>query len=406
MIDLKLKIYAIILFSLVTACDNNENSTFSNTPYTYYQDTKTLIDNNCVICHSPNNLAVTGTAGDFSLEAYSDSFAKRSAMIFAIETATMPEGFTLSVADKELLLNWLNGGAPEGNPNDFSRQLTYFDDALPIFFENCISCHGIGMSVPSLIDFPAVGSYLSITPNLNAFNDLLVNFTQDVNHNGLAVSQESLDGLNAWVNDGMVEGLKPSYEPKIKTIIADNCAAACHNPSASQGADDLTDYVVLFEKLFIDQVGELEAETVSYQVANDHMIDQGADLSLLEEATLEYWIDHSPPMPVSDPGPTPDDIAYNNGIKEIIDFYCVGCHVPRNYHAKTGSRPLSTYAAIININGLNKIDSIDLMHERVSNETMPKQNANYLFSNDPNNQSFYDKRTLLDWLLLGAPENP
>ncbi|MDH5434446.1 MAG: hypothetical protein OEY19_10920 [Gammaproteobacteria bacterium] len=396
----------LILFtvSIFSGCDTGTPS-FPNTQYTYYKDTKNIIDTNCSTCHSKGNPAVEGTKGDFSLEEYRDVLAKRSAMVYSIETGSMPLGFPLSVNDKAIMLDWLNGGAPEGNPGDFVKSLDYFADALPVFYESCISCHGQGNALPSLIDYPAVSNYLSLLPNKNAFNNLLSGFSQDMNHGALMVTQASLDTLSQWVVDGVAEGSKPFYEMPIKGILADNCTTSCHNPNASQGVDDLTNYAVLYEKLYVDTAGETVVNTVTYQIQNNHMDGQGASLTIWDKATIEYWINDGPPVPVSDPGPTPANIAYNNGIKPIIDKYCVGCHVPNNFHNTNGRKPLASYQQLTNLGGRTRDASIQVIYDRVFNGSMPNVNATYPFSDDPYTQSYYDKRTLLDWINMGAPEN-
>src|SRR5262245_56541867 len=87
----------------------------------YYSHTKALIDSRCVTCHR------AGGQGPFPLSEYSQVAAKRSAMIYAMESRNMPPpGFArLTDQERELLLQWLNEGAAEGNPQQSNDATPY-----------------------------------------------------------------------------------------------------------------------------------------------------------------------------------------------------------------------------------------------------------------------------------------
>jgi len=97
----------------------------ASTPYTYYGQTKAIIDKNCANCHRPGDIA------PFSLTDYDSVFSVRAAIAHQVEAGVMPpwpptdhymplkNSRSLSDEDKALLLSWLRGGAPAGDPADF-----------------------------------------------------------------------------------------------------------------------------------------------------------------------------------------------------------------------------------------------------------------------------------------------
>ncbi len=78
----------------------------------WYSTARPLIERYCVACHT------VGGAAPFPLQTHSQVVAKRSAMIYVLESDTMPpQGYSdLLPGEAGLLLDWLNAGAPLGDP--------------------------------------------------------------------------------------------------------------------------------------------------------------------------------------------------------------------------------------------------------------------------------------------------
>ena len=91
---------------------------------TFSKDIAPILYNNCVTCHRPGEIA------PMSLLTYNDAKTYRSEIIDEVGQGHMPPWhanaapgtFTnerhLSAGDKDTLLRWAKGGAPEGNPAD------------------------------------------------------------------------------------------------------------------------------------------------------------------------------------------------------------------------------------------------------------------------------------------------
>lgn len=94
------------------------------TELTYYKDAKPIIDAKCANCHKPEDIA------PFSLESYDEVYKSRVLVKHSIESGSMPpwsprEGCwdykasrALTTKQKKVLLDWLDGGAPKGDPSE------------------------------------------------------------------------------------------------------------------------------------------------------------------------------------------------------------------------------------------------------------------------------------------------
>jgi len=92
--------------------------------YDYYSDAKPVIDANCATCHQPGQIA------PFSLTDYDEVAEAAPILAPSIEANVMPpwgadatcneylHDTSLTDADKELLLTWIEDGAPAGDPAD------------------------------------------------------------------------------------------------------------------------------------------------------------------------------------------------------------------------------------------------------------------------------------------------
>lgn len=89
---------------------------------TYHGEVAGVIQENCQTCHRD------GGVGPFKFESYSQVFRRRGMIQHVVEDRIMPPWFaapdvghfandrSLSDADRETLLAWLDAGAPEGDP--------------------------------------------------------------------------------------------------------------------------------------------------------------------------------------------------------------------------------------------------------------------------------------------------
>lgn len=120
----------------------------------WFSTAQPLIERYCVACHSAGS-----SAAPFPLETYKQVLGKRSAMIYVLESGTMPpQGYAgLEPSEVQLLLAWLNSGAPQGDASQQPlRQLaggyTYHADTRAIIEEKCVNCHEEGGIAPFPLD--------------------------------------------------------------------------------------------------------------------------------------------------------------------------------------------------------------------------------------------------------------
>jgi hypothetical protein len=101
-----------------------EATTESAAGPTYYRDIKQIIDNKCATCHQP------GDVGPFSLTNYEEVSTFAPIFRAAVAEGTMPpwppgadcnsfvDPRSLTTEEQALVLEWIDAGAPEGDPAD------------------------------------------------------------------------------------------------------------------------------------------------------------------------------------------------------------------------------------------------------------------------------------------------
>lgn len=115
---------------------------------TYYSTAQPILERYCVSCHQEGGIA------PFALETHSQVKSKLSAMVYVLEADTMPpQGFAHhSDEEGQLLLQWLEKGAPLGSPGDapalVTSEFTYHADVRPIVEEKCVKCHEVDGIAP------------------------------------------------------------------------------------------------------------------------------------------------------------------------------------------------------------------------------------------------------------------
>lgn len=105
--------------------DSTGTTTAADEPlYTYWRDAKAVLDTKCGGCHRPGDIA------PFSLQTYDEVKAVAAALPGSLQVGAMPpwppaddcqeyeHSRALTPQQAELLLAWLDDGAPEGDPAD------------------------------------------------------------------------------------------------------------------------------------------------------------------------------------------------------------------------------------------------------------------------------------------------
>ncbi|MCH7945621.1 MAG: redoxin family protein [Armatimonadetes bacterium] len=106
---------------------------------TYYDQVSRILQRNCVTCHRDGGVA------PFALDSYKSAENFKGMIKFVVESGTMPPWFaapmgdhspwandrTLGEQDKAELMSWIEGGSPEGDPDDTPAPLV-FDDTWAI----------------------------------------------------------------------------------------------------------------------------------------------------------------------------------------------------------------------------------------------------------------------------------
>ncbi len=216
---------------LLTACggsgssgDSEAGSVVSSQavqPLTYYAHTKSIIDSRCVTCHH------VGGQGPFSLSEYSEVVSKRSAIVYALESKSMPSpGFApLSDPERDLLIQWLEAGAAQGSPqgDTDSTPYTYYGHAKAIIEEKCANCHRPGENAPfSLTDYESVYAVRAAMAHQVASHAMPP--WPPTNHylplqDNRSLSDDQKSVLSSWLAGGAPAGRPDQYVPAGKESI-------------------------------------------------------------------------------------------------------------------------------------------------------------------------------------------
>lgn len=107
----------------------------NNAP-TWADDVACLVYSHCSNCHNSNGIA------PFSLLSYNDAYTERFSIQYAVENKSMPpwqpnDGYSTLAHNKSLtpdeiqtIVDWVNAGAPEGNPADAPATPVYNSNQL------------------------------------------------------------------------------------------------------------------------------------------------------------------------------------------------------------------------------------------------------------------------------------
>lgn len=92
---------------------------------TYHGHVRAVLERHCVSCHQPGNI------GPFPMTDYAEAHALRESIAFVMEDGSMPPWMpadgcaeyqgqpTITDDDVALVRAWVDGGAPEGDPDDY-----------------------------------------------------------------------------------------------------------------------------------------------------------------------------------------------------------------------------------------------------------------------------------------------
>lgn len=107
--------------------------------YTYHRDVRQIIEDKCESCHTPGGIA------PFALNSYETVYSLAAAAAFSVQNGTMPpwpptEGYSsylnrrgLTQQQEYILLDWLSGDMPEGDPADYMESELEEEIVLPDF---------------------------------------------------------------------------------------------------------------------------------------------------------------------------------------------------------------------------------------------------------------------------------
>lgn len=183
----------------------------------WYSTAKPLIERYCVACHTDGGLA------PFPLRTHSQVLAKRSAMIYVLEGDTMPpQGYAdLRASDTRLLLDWLDAGAPLGDPSQQPlRQLdggyTYHGEARAILEGKCVTCHEEGGIAPFPMATYAQVKAVAVAASFAVENGSMPpwhpteGYTPFADSRGLSAQQKYI--LMNWLQGDLAEGDPRDYQ--------------------------------------------------------------------------------------------------------------------------------------------------------------------------------------------------
>ena len=183
---------------------------------TWYSAAQPLIERYCSNCHTDGGVA------PFAFDTYEQVHGKRSAIAYSLEADTMPPlGFAdLTDSDAALLKQWLDNGAPEGDPSDdpvsgVVSGFTYHGDTRAIIERHCVACHTDGGVAPFPLEtYQQVKSVAAAAAFAVESGDMppwppTVGYTKFSHSRALAPADEY--ALLTWLNTDVAEGNPADY---------------------------------------------------------------------------------------------------------------------------------------------------------------------------------------------------
>ena len=124
---------SLVVLALAASAHTGAQSPTPSVGPTYSRDVAPILFKNCTGCHRP------GEIGPMSLLTYKDARPWAKSIVTRISAGTMPPWHAdpstgefqndrrLSDADRNMILQWVEAGAPEGNPADLPEPPKYAD---------------------------------------------------------------------------------------------------------------------------------------------------------------------------------------------------------------------------------------------------------------------------------------
>ena len=107
----------ILFFSVFTwlACskDSDDSEPDCSTPKSFSADVNPIIQSSCAINSGCHGTGSNMNQGPGPLTSHAEVFAARDAIYVAVKDGTMPKTGTISAAQKNEILCWIKGGAPD-----------------------------------------------------------------------------------------------------------------------------------------------------------------------------------------------------------------------------------------------------------------------------------------------------
>ena len=108
---LYLLLLCVIIFARCTKTgsggDPSPKDPCAGISFTFSVNVQPIINTSCTGCHGANSTNSGGPLIDYNL-----IFAKRSNIKFQVENGLMPKGGSLTIAQKNIIICWINSGAP------------------------------------------------------------------------------------------------------------------------------------------------------------------------------------------------------------------------------------------------------------------------------------------------------
>lgn len=200
-----------------------------------YANVKPIFENRCQRCHQPGSRNGVGS--------YNEVFRIKDSIHFEVSNDTMPDDGPLATDQKELMMAWLNAGAPETssqihpcaqtpekkpdppppvvvNPPPVVNPpapgpRTYTELRAKVLVPKCLNCHSLDGSA-MLYDFTDYKSMIALTDifdTANAANSVIVQAVlkqgrgqmPPVRSNIPRLTPDEVELLRGWIEDGLLE---------------------------------------------------------------------------------------------------------------------------------------------------------------------------------------------------------
>ena len=214
-----------VVCGLLTACGGGssggsstgtEVAATAESSLTYTAHTKSIIDTRCVTCHQQ------GGQASFPLTSYSEVEGKKSAIAFVLESNLMPlPGFEpLRDYERALLMDWLDGGAKQGQFTgpEALTPYTYHGHVKAILDQKCANCHRPDEIAPfSLTSYAEVYPLRSAIAHQVEFGAMPpwppTNHYLPIQDNR-SLSDDDKAVLDSWIRGGAPEGSPADHVPR------------------------------------------------------------------------------------------------------------------------------------------------------------------------------------------------